>query len=90
MLGGLNSYSYVFNNPLNWRDPLGLKKTQGGLGGSVPFLGGFEVGIFVTDGVGDLGGNPDAGLYFTVSKPLNRSILETGIGKLKLEKLWGR
>ena len=31
MEGGINLFTYVANNPVNWTDPLGLKKGTGGI-----------------------------------------------------------
>jgi hypothetical protein len=59
-------------------------KLSGGLGGQVPFVGGFDLSLFVTDGAGDLGCNPDIGIDFQISHPLKGGGIESGIGALKL------
>ena len=83
-MGGTNTYGYVGGNPLIFKDPYGLEKWFGGIGGSIPFIGGFELNIFATDGEGDLGCNPDLGVSFSVAEPIEGGALEKGIGKLKL------
>ena|GEM_PF-2441140 len=84
MDGGLNTYAYVGGNPVNFVDPFGLLKNDVSIGGSIPFVGGFDVGLFATDGMGDLGCNADAGIFLQINKPISGGGLESGIGKLKL------
>lgn len=82
--GGLNLYAYVGGNPIILIDPSGLFRTDVSVGGSFPFIGGFSLGVFVTDGVGDSTNNPDARVFFQLSKPIGGQNFESGIGKLKL------
>ena len=35
LVGGMNTYTYVENDPVNYIDPLGLLKVSGGFGGSI-------------------------------------------------------
>ena len=60
--GGVNLYAYVGNDPLNQRDPSGLRTVYGQLGiGAVGVLGVTGgVGIYVTT---DAHGLPDIGLF---------------------------
>ena len=77
-------FGYVVGNPSNNIDPDGLEKINIGIGGSIPFIGGIDLNIFVTDGEGDLGCNPDIGISFGISVPAGGNVFENGIGKLKL------
>jgi hypothetical protein len=81
----LGLYTYVAANPVRYIDPNGLEKTYVGIGGSIPFIGGGDISIFVTDGEGDAGGHMDLGITFSAAKPIEGShAYEKGIGKLKL------
>ncbi len=81
----LGLYTYVSANPVRYTDPNGLERTYVGIGGAVPFVGGFDVNVFVTDGEGDAGGLVDLGVSVGISKPVEGShAYETGFGKLKL------
>ena len=84
LIGGLNTYGYVGGNSVNLIDPIGLLKNDVSIGGSIPFIGGFDIGLFVTDGASDLGCNTDAGIFFQINKPISGGGRESGVGKLKL------
>lgn len=77
-------YAYVNGNPVNAVDPLGLLKNDVGIGGAFPFIGGFNFGLFVTDGKGDTGCHSDAGIFLQLNKPISGGDIEEGFGKLKL------
>ena len=82
LLGGYNSY--IYPPPRSFSDWFGLRRDKFGVGGSLPFVGGFDVGILLTDGSGDQRPGLDIGLFFEVSKPISNAALESGVGKLKL------
>jgi RHS repeat-associated protein len=62
--GGLNTYGYVRGNPLRYIDPLGLDIYTLFGGAEIPFVGGVNVGIMVSDAPYDVG------LFGSVSKPV--------------------
>jgi RHS repeat-associated protein len=91
--GDTNFYSYVSNDPINWRDPLGLEKESGWLDG---IQAGLDIVGFVP-GVGDMvdlingeisafrGNNEEATYRFAAAIPVIGTPL--AIGKLaKLSK----
>jgi hypothetical protein len=55
-----------------------------GMSGSIPIFGGFEVGLFSTDGQGDARKLADFGVFFSASSSEGGHIYERGIGILRL------